>query len=432
MPANSGASRLLKTTCATLTVAVVGMLVVPFFVRWNNERIAARLATIIEQTDDASVRVPLRQLEQLGDVAIYQLTTAAASQRVDIATVARQILEEKLALLTAEGERMPESNLSAESITTVEKLASSLAGHVHAFGPAGKQWAEQIAMAMIDLTDQLPPAKTHALLENCSNILSAVPPQGRRLRSVSRRPQQSDLSPLDQMAVAAPQLESLTRVSEKSLEHFARIKPGIRQPPAETTPRSQSATTVIVNPSPSALDWAAPGVTPPKIQPLPQPTVVAKAAPAQVALPKLAKIASQVTDVPPPSSMAAVAIELRQLSNDALFLRLEEAKFFEAGTIRSVLEDRGMVDAEIDLRLKLSISEADERLRFVDDVSRLPTTSASRTFRWLLGDESSEIRLRALTALATTRLPDVVEIAREVAINDDDPRVANFASELIR
>ena len=50
----------------------------------------------------------------------------------------------------------------------------------------------------------------------------------------------------------------------------------------------------------------------------------------------------------------------------------------------------------------------------------------------MLADTNAEIRLRALTSLATTGDPQLSELAREIATRDEDPRVAELATELMR
>jgi hypothetical protein len=52
--------------------------------------------------------------------------------------------------------------------------------------------------------------------------------------------------------------------------------------------------------------------------------------------------------------------------------------------------------------------------------------------RWFVADEDAEVRLQALTLLATTGDPQLAEIARERAVDDADPRVAEFATKLLQ
>lgn len=438
MDSDDAKARLMITLVATIAVMVIGLIVAPWIAHRNNQQVAERLSVKIAAADDSSVKVPLRQLDSLGEVAIEPLIAASASHRTTVATIARQIINEKLAALIAAGKTSSANRLDSESARTIELLAMALARRIHEYGPGGKQWAERLALSMIELTDKLPAHQTHLLLEHCSHVLTVVPPQGRRLGSLTNQTQQPVADQLAGIDVSLPNLDPLTRVSEKSLEHLARIQPrSPRQLPArQASPLpapSRSTSTQVVESKKSALDWSAKPQVGASSKP-PIASSLTKVVPGSkaVTLPDAEANMSGVVDIPPPNVMSARADALRRQSMDALFLRLQKASFYEAGIIRSVLAERGLVEAEIELRLKLESPQAADRLRFLDDISRLPTASASRTFRWLLRDESGEVRLKALTALATTGHPDVAEIARELAINDEDPRVANLASQLLR
>ncbi len=432
MTADDGKSRLMKTTVATVAVALVGLIIAPTLTRWNNRQFANRLAAQIAAADDTAVKIPLRQLDSLGDVAIDPLMVAAASSRVSVATIARQIVEEKLAVLSAAREFSESDRLDDESIETVEALAIALATHIHDFGPSGKQWGEGVALAMIELTDKLPAYQTYVLLESCSHVLTAVQPQGLKQRSLTRQPSQPQQDLLSQLESADPPLEPLTRASEKSLEYLARIQPGSAAssvPPA-TAPATNS--TLVVQPQDASLEWLRRSTSSTQTPPRPAANSLTKITPNTTSESPLKRPKPKVIDVPSPAAMSAQADALRELSNDELLLKLREASFFQAGSIRKVLVERGFVEAEIELRLKLETPAEADRLRYIDEVSRLPTASARRTLRWLLEDRSGDVRLRALTALATTRHPEVIEIARDLAVSDEDPRVANLASQLIR
>ena len=57
--------------------------------------------------------------------------------------------------------------------------------------------------------------------------------------------------------------------------------------------------------------------------------------------------------------------------------------------------------------------------------------TARRWLHWLLEDDSPEVRLRALSAIATTSDPRLYEVARDIAVHDQDPRVAKLASQIM-
>lgn len=442
MSTDDSTTRLMKTVVATFAMLVIGLLVAPTLSSWHSRHLAARLAQRIADTEDVAVKVPLRQLASLGETAIEPLIVAAASERAAVATIARQILDEKLAVWEIRVK-------SSETSTVI--FASALAAHINEFGPAGKQWAERIALAMIDDSDNLPARQTDVLLGHCSQILAAVPPRGPRLRTLTTRTEIAALPAMAKLSAPEPKLEPLTQASEASLEIMARLQPRvpteIQNQLTQVVPRSREAGGSASKP----LDWSARSSVEFQTQ-----SPLALSAPSEKKLPKSkltiapkpphsSKIGSSnigpgnigsgnkgVVDIPTPQDMASRTATLRRLSSEELLLRLPEANFYEAGVLRAVLVERGFDDAELAVRQQLASSNVADRLRIVEDLSQLPATTAQNVLRWLLEDESGEVRLRALTALATTNAADLAELARELAVRDEDPRVAKLASRLMR
>ena len=428
MSVDESTTRLMKTIAATVFMLVIGWLVAPRLSSWHSHQLAARLVARIASAEDAQVKVPLRQLADLGEAAIEPLIVAAASQRTAVATIARQIVDEKLAtweLLAAES---PSNDIAT--------LAIALAAHVEEFGPAGKQWAERLALTMIELTDSFPAQQTQVLLEQSSRILAAVPPRGPRLRTLSAGTEITASPAAARLAAPEPKLQSLTRASEGALEVFARLRPTV---PPEAFGRLRREVSLgrrvgdsLSKPFASAdLHWSTQknSESRPKSSPT---THVAPQNKLQIVPRPADTLSNDVIDVPNPQNMATSAATLGQLPSDELLFRLRKANFFEAGIIRSVLVERGFDDAELALRQQMTSPNVADRLQLVEEVSQLPAIAARRMLRWLLDDASGDVRLRALTALATTNSPDLGKLARELAVRDEDPRVVKLASRLLR
>ncbi len=78
------------------------------------------------------------------------------------------------------------------------------------------------------------------------------------------------------------------------------------------------------------------------------------------------------------------------------------------------------------------VSDVAQRLALVEQTAELPSASARRLLRLMLEDSHADIRLRALTTLATTNDPQLASLAKEITLRDKDPRVADLAAELMR
>ncbi|MEM8946163.1 MAG: hypothetical protein AAGD11_13395 [Planctomycetota bacterium] len=427
-------TRLMTTIVATGSVLFVGVLATPFASRWSTDQVASRLAQKLEAADDADAKMLLRQLEGLGSPAIESLVVAAASDRTAVAVIARQIVQEHAAQLATEASLKGDEQLSESTAAKAALLGRALARNVSDFGPAGKRWLEKLALQLVKITDQLPAKYSRQTLEDCELVLASVPPRGRKIRTVTL-PRATDALPsAPTLPTPGPTVQPLTRASEQSLEILARIAPrGVDEPSKTSEPQLESMralnSTDSFRPPAGDLRWSAQSLPLAAAKPLPpgKPQAGSASVPARQE-PKT----SAVTDIPTPREMELLATRLRRLSDETLFWKLEEAPRFRAGTILSVLNERGFEPAEIELRLQIMRVGSGERLRLVDDVAQLPALSASRTLRWLLEDESGDVRLRALTALATTQSATLDKIARDLATNDEDPRVAKLASQLLR
>ena len=139
-----------------------------------------------------------------------------------------------------------------------------------------------------------------------------------------------------------------------------------------------------------------------------------------------------VIDVPSPQDVRINARAMREMSDQALVAKADASTSAEATAARQALRERGFSDGVLELTRQLESLSPRERRDALDRAAQLPPTDARKVLRWFVADEDAEVRLQALTILATTGDPKLAELARERAVEDADPRVAAFASELMR
>ena len=416
---------------ATLAALIGGCFIVsweawPIVGRWHQQRLAKQFAAQIATTPDWEVKLPIRQLASLGAPAFAPLVEAAASERAAVAGIARQEID----LAFAAAQISLRETVDDETAEAMVALATALAENVERFGPAGKQWAERIALKMIDQVDRFPVATATSLLSQCSRLLDSVPPRGPRLQTVGTAvtsPQQENalgISPpnIDLQILAAPSEEALASV--KRQQPFARpLESSLVEPQPEdvSNPPSRLSTEDL------SRSWNGPSnpLRPPKLSG--DASLSVEVLPGQAPPPP-----TTFVEVPTPLEMEHRLSKLRSLSNESLLARLPRSDKFVVGAIRAVLEERGMQAAELEMAVRVKSPDVAERMRLIDEVSAMPAASARRLLRLLLGDDSGEVRLRALTVLATTNDPGLAELARRIVIDDNDPRVAELASQLLR
>ncbi len=418
---------------ATLAALIGGCFLVsweawPRIGRWHQHRLAGQFAAQIAATPDGEVTIPIRQLASLGNAAMGPLVEAAASERAAVAEIARQ--EIGLAFAACQIQlREAADDQTAEAMVA---LATALAENVERFGPAGRQWAERIALQMIDQADRFSATTATSLLGQCSRVLESVPPRGPRLQTLGAAvavPRQENVlrvpPPVDLRMLAAPSEQALATVQRQ--QPFAQP---LESTLVEVLPEDGAN---LPGPAP-AEDFSPPwnGLRHDHQPPLSgDASLSVEVLPGQ-ATPLPTTPRTRIIEVPTPLEMERQIVEFRGLSTDTLLARLAGSDKYVAGAMRIVLTERGMTDAGLDMAARTKSPDVAERMRLVEDVSALPAASARRLLRLLLGDDSGEVRLQALTVLATTNDPRLAELARTIAIGDEDPRVAELASRLLQ
>jgi hypothetical protein len=119
------------------------------------------------------------------------------------------------------------------------------------------------------------------------------------------------------------------------------------------------------------------------------------------------------------------------MSDRDLMTLVNTASRFEAAAAQQVLRRRGYSEQLLEFTGQLRAMPAIERRQALERAATLPPAEARLLLRWFVADEDAEVRLHALTMLATTGDPQLGAIARERAIEDADPRVAELAMKLI-
>jgi hypothetical protein len=397
--------------CLLSTVAVWSWPRVNF---WQQHRIAISLVAELEQSETADCRTALRQIAALGNTAIEALVIAAASEEAEIAFVARRIVEERLASWKIRAAEEQTFDLAEPT----GLLAHSLAAHLDAFGAMGQQWAIKLSLELVELAEDLPAAEAVPLLADCSEILAKVPAVGPRMRTASNTATtQQEALPMPEMNI--PRLPSEQTISPLRVRTV--ISPLAEQTPSEV----EQEPTPLPRESNWVPEWSKKTTAEPET---PQLDSIPDATP--LAPPSIADETPRA--VPSPDEMAKRIAELKKSSLRELVGQLESADFYTAGAIRAALAERGVTADELPLANCMLSKDSAVRLQLVEDLEVLPARTARRWLKELLSDELAEVRLQALTALATTNDPELVPIARDLAVRDTDRQVADLATRIIQ
>jgi hypothetical protein len=416
-------ARLTILTGLVATMLIAAFALWPQIRTWQQGRLAQGLVVKLERAERPNCRPVLIQVARFGDPGITALVRAAASEKADVALAAREIIKEQLATWKLRHE----TDGAYDIATPTNLLAAALAENVDKFGPFGQQWATRLAVELADLAADIHPAEAVPLLTNCSTILDAIPPVGPRLRTV----------PGEQPVVVtattppAPEIRLPALPSERAIASTR--QESAPQPlvvDAEQIVNSKTAEEITGSTQlPAATDWLPEWQTKTPVAAAPNPEPLADA---QTPVPTPIMAAAETIDVPSPEEMEARIVQLKSQDTRTLLMDLNVADKFQAGLIRTVLKERGLTSDELVLGSKFTASDPQVRLNLVDDLQVLPARTARWWLKELLSDSDANVRLKALTALATTNDPELIGIAREVAVEDTDPRVSELATRIMR
>ena len=416
---------------ATLVALVGGWFLISWEVwprvgRWHKEQLAEQLATQIETTSDTQAKLVVHQLSSLGVAAVKPLVEAATSERAAVSELARREVD----LAFAACQVRLRDQVDDETAEVLIELTTALADHAEQFGPAGKQWAEQITLQVIDLANQFPVATSTSLLSQCNRVLESIPPSGPRMQTIAAAA--AIPPPKEALPLPPPRLDlqTLAAPTEHVLATSDKRSRGLRPPGNSEVdqPSKVASNRTVAPPHESyAPEWDVA---------LPKGSSPAHSGGTSLAVDVIRerspRFSPNIVDVPTPQDTRRRLAELRSIPTERLLTRLPLSDRFVAGAIRTVLSERGIGNPELEMAARTKSPDLEERMRLIDDVSTLPAASARRLLRMLLDDDNGEVRLRALTVLATSNDPQLPELARRIAVKDEDPRVAEFASKLLR
>ena len=445
----AGACRLLRGLLVLGLLLLLLASVAPFADRWYQGWLARSMAARIMQTDGIQVRIAIRQMAALGLPAIDPLVELAASPHTTPALSAQQVIDNLLA--TWKIEVRHDSNRHKFS-KRLEVLIAALAVHVNKLGPAGKTWAEQLALEVLLQSEQASPRQTARMLADCQRVLAAVPPRGPRLRNTTQaigRPEPPHprpvYSPSDMTVLAMTNQGSDVPLKSIRPSRPAGVPPTGKKPDNDSFRPVQSP---ALNPSDHS-PWSPQWDTPPEVKKASEvkkrsgafcrngPDQPLRSVPGASQIRLLTPFSPPlglhpVVDVPSPDAMAAMRRKYRLMASRELVILLANSRGYQAKMIRDVAHNRGISDVELALAQRLAAPEATMRRELLEDLSSLPAVSARRWLHWLLEDSDAQVRLGALTRMATSGDPQLYELARNRAIQDSDPRVAALAARIVK
>jgi hypothetical protein len=437
------------------------------------------------QAPDDRVEESIHQLAGFGLPAIDDLVAIAVSVRAVAAAAARDVVNERVTTwLIQSREFLPREPADSQSTfisLRLSRLAEALVRHIDSMDIAGRRWAQRLTLQVLLHADRIPPEQSVQVLANCQTVLAAVPPHRSRFRDSKLPAQAAPRDPL-QASLARPTMDwnLLATVPQTDPRPLGQLEKGRSSEPGRVlspnttrsaSPKHQKSLSLSqFSPLEDATHWRnfhsrnqapssqEPGpaeallvdnparelAKPSKVTsnplrgptqttiPMPSDTLESDQSTASpLATNRSSTSAKYVLDVPTPREMAARRELLQAMPLRDLIVRLGRTHEFEAALIRTVARVRGLSDAELALAPWLASSQEAKRMELLQHLSQLPARKMRRWLRWLMEDADGEVRLRALTMMATTGDPQLEALARRRVMEDPDPRVVSLATRII-
>lgn len=455
MPAQSKRRRLSLLTLPV--VVVVGFLLVAKLAAWQRSDLIADLADCISHGETRDAIDAVHKLATIPNPPIPVLVTAAASDEHETAGAAQVAIDRFLRRWQREVESKKRYGTIASQLS---ELAKSLAETQTEFSEADHAWLESAVRKILRIANKFPPAKTPLVAVHCDAILTAIGAGRFPARPddwpgvddfdgvIARLPDGKAISQPGSMPSSDARQELRQGTNEKANSVEAALTPF--HPPPTTEPllhsddnstdssRDDASANELRNRSGESDEEAAsdrlssrpvlPGrsaVAPPIFRILPAMPINVPPSDAEASKRPTPESRTAVEGRSGASSDPLASIHSRELLKTWIASENGDAQPIERELVR-----RGFGKLSKPLVRQFFSDSPQERMRLVDNVLAQPGGGSEAWLLLLAGDADPDMRLFAITFMATSNNAALVEKAWQVAIRDHDPRVADLAGRL--
>lgn len=392
---------------------ITGAILAAFFAarHWVPPLVAEHWRRSLRTAGDERAEVLVASAARLGRPGIPVLLDAMGSARERVSQAGVEWLEREL--------RSWENLPNREGQRNVEALAEALAAQVGSFPPAARLDAARLALRILRWRLDPQIVNRGRVTCACDQVLRAA-----------------DLALPAETAVAS-------RPAGAAAEEGWDAAPGADQPPAsdsevhlrfpELLRESPARPRIAARADQSISAAGAPSTASDR----PEAVAQAWSMRSGVIDEGLSDRAGLAANGPtPPAADAAEdpgsAGQAANLGVDECFRRVHSARASEAREAEAELKRRGIDDRQMSIGRRLFDPDPLVRLALVRQLPEIPGIDASGWLLKMAADESGEVRLAAITLLATSNDPQILAEVEETARNDHDERVRRQAEVLAR
>jgi hypothetical protein len=367
----------------------------------QREQLVDELAHRVEHGSEDDAVAALEQLTRLPNPPLVLLAKAAASPSRSVARQAQDSLNE---LLRKWRTRLQANRGTRRDVARLEQLAAALDNERESIAALDYPWLAKTTESILRIANAAPAVDAIDLALHCESLLDLT--VGKGIASTTVVPAAS---------------AAIDHVPETLFDSPSRGALETLLPP-DGPPR-----TALKETAPPSNFTAGASAAPLRAEPLsPAPRSQSRA---ERGKPDL-KFASPIPVVDGPVVKPAADPWSQIASRSMLERWVATPDGNSKNQLERELQKRGFGSLRSDLvRVALS-NDTPGRLQLINDLTSTPGVGAKAWLALLAEDANADVRLAAVTLMATSNDNQLLEKAWQVALHDQDPRIASLAEQL--
>lgn len=405
-----------------IAAITVGLLI---FAAWGFRYCARQIdqqwAEQLDQTADAELALLLRATLDQGDVGMTRVVRALGSARTALAEAAMTALCGAL--------DQWQSQPAETAVLRLMALSDHLAAEVEGLRPSGKLKASELAARMLRWPDELPPAARGKILDHCDLVMHTAgvtnpPPTGVVLPpieavpappAIAHLPVPSGLDPaglpgggLPVEVSSGPTLP--TAVANASSEAPTLLRAASNSEMSSSDPPARFRTSEPAH----SLESRLPVMEAQEANPLTK-----RYRPGEIRQLSLSETRAMYAQN---ESRSADNLS-GTIPTLELIHRLKATDPTTSSLARDELVRRGFGPMQFQLADRIIDPNPSRRKELAEELPGLAGVDPASWLLWLTEDDDADVRLTAVTWLASTDAPDLLRQVQRIATQDPDPRV---------
>lgn len=429
----------IKAVVWVIAITVALLVIASGFQQYCDRQLAQQWQEQLEKASESELRPLMRGTMDLGPLGVGRVAEALGASRREVSWAARDVLIERLELW--------KTSSPIDTTHLQESLIEALANEVDRLAPPLQVVAVDCATQVLRLPTVASAARRQRLVACCEKILRSKgrPTAGEGslaqgdLDSVKHPDLAINLNiggvtpvmsggglPVDVFTPPLPPSgphvvvpSSLPRdTMEQSLAADRQAEPALQQktPIEPETLQVLSSLTPLGNPRAPVLEASL-------AAPLPKEEKIRRLSLAEARASFDRSSRRAVSNL----AMAASTEEIRELIR-----QMEAGDEVTVSRARMELARQGFTETHFKLARRLSDPSPEVRHELARSVVSLTGVDAAPWLLWLAADGDAEVRLTAITLIASSGTPDLVSHAAELASRDSDPRIRRQAEQIER